>query len=319
MSMQKAVQHPILITGATSGLGRRVALELARNGIPVIVAGRRQDAVLQVCASISRLGARATPLVADLASLSTVRSALDDLGNVPLGGIVANAGINTMQDARSADGYEITFAVNVLSHQLLICRLAGQLVAGARIVVLSSGVHCPDNKLARRAGIPVPQWAPPHSLAIPDGTPPGSQGANGRQRYSTSKLANVLQARGMQKRLRRAGKDIDVFALDPGLMVDTELARELPLPLRAAFRLVGRVMTPFVDNMRLSTTTARHVVSLLAAREWRGRGFSYVDGDQVMSPSADALRDDLMEELWSGCAKLIALRSDETCLPLDSP
>lgn len=50
---------------------------------------------------------------------------------------------------------------------------------------------------------------------------------NWRLRYSTSKLGNVLQARGLRARLRQQGRDIDVFAVDPGLMVDTDLGQSL--------------------------------------------------------------------------------------------
>ncbi|MEZ0472882.1 SDR family NAD(P)-dependent oxidoreductase [Luteimonas salinilitoris] len=306
----------VLITGATGGLGRRTALELARRGRSVVVGGRRRDAVEGLCSEIAQLGVEATPFVADLASLGDVRRALDDLGDLPLHGVVANAGINTTRDQRSVDGYELTFAVNVLSHQLLLCRLAGQLVDQARVVIVASGVHLPENKLARRCGIPAPRWVGARSLAMPDEAPAERRLDNGRQRYSTSKLANVLQARGLQQRLRQLEKTADVFAIDPGLMVDTDLARELPAALRGVLRAVGRLATPFVDNMRLSPIAAGHVAALVEEPGWRGKGFGYLDGDLVVPPSKDAQRDELMEELWHDSVALTGLQQEETCLPL---
>jgi NAD(P)-dependent dehydrogenase (short-subunit alcohol dehydrogenase family) len=130
-------------------------------------------------------------------------------------------------------------------------------------------------------------------------------------RYSTSKLANVLQARGLQVALRDAGRDVDVFAVDPGLMVDTRLAREMPWPMRVFLKSVGYVITPFVDNMRLSTTTAACIETLLFDDGWSGRGFTYLDGLEVRDPSADARRDDLRDELWSESLRLLGINDQE--------
>lgn len=251
--------------------------------------------------------------MADLADLHAVRRALDELDGLPLQGIVANAGLTTIRDQRSAQGFELTFAVNVLAHQLVLSRLRHALVPGARVVVLSSGTHEPDNRLARLSGIPVPRWVGPHALALPDQAPEAQRLRDGRQRYSTSKLGNVLQARALQAVLRHENRDADVFALDPGLMIDTDLVRELPAPLRWIFRGLGYLLTPVVDNMRLSTTSSRHVVDLLDAPRWHGRGFEYLDGDRAKPPSPDAQRDDLAAELWRECTTLLELDEDPDC------
>lgn len=300
---------PILVTGATSGLGRKLALRLGQAGLPVLVGGRRPDATRALCDEIDAgTPGTATPFLADLADLDAVDAAIEALAPGPLAGIVTNAGVTLQGDLRSAQGFELTFAVNVLAHQLLLCRLAHRVVDGGRIVCLSSGTHDPDNQLARFFRIPPPQWIGTRSQALPDDAsaslPPGPL------RYSTSKLGNILQARGLQARLRAAGRDIDVFALDPGLMVDTELAREAPGPLRAVFTGIGRLVTPLVDNMRLSDTSAGHIESLLTDPAWRGRGFAYVDGDQARPPSLDAQRDDLVDELWDAALPLIGLTPD---------
>jgi NAD(P)-dependent dehydrogenase (short-subunit alcohol dehydrogenase family) len=130
-------------------------------------------------------------------------------------------------------------------------------------------------------------------------------------RYSTSKLANVLQARGLQVVLRDAGRDVDVFAVDPGLMVDTRLARQMPWPMRIFLKSVGYMITPFVDNMRLSTTTAACIETLLLDDDWSGRGFTYLDGLEARDPSLDARRDDLRDELWSESLRLLGINDQE--------
>ncbi|MEM9460155.1 MAG: SDR family NAD(P)-dependent oxidoreductase [Myxococcota bacterium] len=307
---------PVLITGATGGLGRKTVLELAQRGRPLIVGGRRRDAVESLCAQVvQRTGTPARPFVADLADLGSVEAACDRVGNQPLHGIVTNAGLTTMKDLRSVDGYEMTFAVNVLAHHLLLCRLADQVASGGRIVVVSSGVHEPSNRLARISGIPVPRWVGTRALAQPDEAEPNHRLPRGPVRYSTSKLGNVLQARGIQARLRAADRSVDVFAIDPGLMVDTDLAREIPAALRWVFRLVGRIATPFVGNMRLSTVSAQHITSLIEDERWRGQGFAYLDGDRKKPPSDDALRDDLVEELFREAMPLLGLSPTQGSLP----
>ncbi len=315
--MTTAHTGAVLVTGATGGLGRRIVERLAAASTDVVVGGRRADAVVRVVESIdSRSGGRAHPFVADLADLDDVRRALDTADLPPLRGIVTNAGISTITDATSAQGLDLTFAVNVLSHQLILLRLAPGLLPGGRIVVVSSGVHDPDNKLARRARVPTPVWVGARHLADQANAPASARLADGRLRYSTSKLANVLQARGLQRRLRDIGSDADVFALDPGLMVDTDLAREYPKPAQWVLRTLGRVATPFVANMRLSTTTAEYVRSMLLDDDWAGRGFAYVDGNQVQPPSDDALRDDYADDLWVTNSELLAVDPNTTALPL---
>ena len=208
---------------------------------------------------------------------------------------------------RSEDGFELTFAVNVLAHQKRLLALADHVVDGGRVVVFSSGVHEPDHPLARRAGIPAPRWVGTRHLALPDQAPPDCVLDPGPARYSTSKLGNVLQARGLQQWYREHERDVDVFAVDPGLMVDTELSRDTPAPARWAVRVIGRVLTPFIANMRLSTTTAEYLVSLVADARWRGTGFQYFDDLSPKPPSVDALRDDRVEELWLASAELLNL------------
>jgi protochlorophyllide reductase len=298
-------------------LGRQTALALARRGRDVLLGGRRAEAVESLRQEIERsTEAKAWPFVADLADLGSVRRALAELGDEPLHGIVANAGLQTMKDQRSADGFELTFAVNVLAHQVLLCALAGQVVEGGRVVVVSSGVHEPEHKLARRAGIPVPRWIGARKLALPDEAEPSQRLSDGRQRYSTSKLGNVLQARGLQARLRTQGRDIDVFAIDPGLMIDTGLARELPATLRVVLRALGRIVMPFIDNMRLSPVSAGYVASLLEDPQWRGQGFAYLDGDRIKPPSDDALDDALVDRFWQESASLVELTPEQTVLSL---
>jgi len=305
---------PVLITGATGGLGENTAVALAKAGYPLLIGGRRRDAAEALCQQIAdKYGVEAEPFIADLASLPALRAAIEVLGERPLSAIIANAGVMGQEDARSEDGFELTFAVNVLAHQQLLLSLSEQVVDGGRVIVLSSGVHDPENKLARRAGIPLPRWVGTRHLALPEHAPDDAVLEVGPERYSTSKLGNVLQAKGLQRWLRSRGRDVDVFAVDPGLMVDTDFMRDAPKGRRLAMKTIGRVMTLFIGNMRLSTTTAKYLVSLVGDEQWHGKGFQYFDGLSPKDPSPDAMRDELVEELWRESAELLGLESGRAC------
>ncbi|MEM9067539.1 MAG: SDR family NAD(P)-dependent oxidoreductase [Myxococcota bacterium] len=305
----------ILVTGATSGLGRATALQLGARNVEVIVGGRRREAVEDLVRAIESRGGQARPFVADLASLADIRRAVDDAELAPLDGIVANAGLTLSEEQRSADGYELTFAVNVLAHHLLVALLAKTLRrSGARVVFVSSGTQIPDHKLARRFGIPAPRWVGATNLAKPDEASEEERVDDLQQRYSTSKLGNVLQARAFQVAFARADIDADVFAIDPGLMVGTNLAREVPAVLRWIFKGVGTLATPLVKGMRRVETSATHLCELLLSEEWAGKGFAYLDGDELFPASDDGMNDDYRDALWRDAANLIRLQPNETAL-----
>ena len=129
--MRPLEEQRVLITGSTDGLGRRVAAELRRRGATVIVHGRDPG---KVQAAVEESGA-AAGLVADLADLAQVRRLADEAGE--LDALVNNAGVIEGERRESADGYELTLAVNHLSHFLLT-----ELVL-PRMRCSSSGLNAP--------------------------------------------------------------------------------------------------------------------------------------------------------------------------------
>ena len=97
-------------------------------------------------------------------------------------------------------------------------------------------------------------------------------------------------------------------------MVDTDLARSYPAPLRAVLRAVGTVFTPLVANMRLSTTSSRYLARLASDPALSGYGFAYFDGAEKRPPSDDAMRNDYAEQLWEDANRLIGLERGESPL-----
>ncbi|KAK0611004.1 dehydrogenase with different specificitie [Immersiella caudata] len=196
----------ILITGATSGLGRASALALARlSPAHIYISGRRASAADAVIAEISTLtsgAVRATFLPIDLADLASVVSAAETVlaRETKLDVLLANAGIAAAPPARTKDGYEVHFGTNHVGHALLATKLMPLLEAcNGRVVSVSS--------FAFRAafwGIPL-EAKGIKCKGKGDGTGWGAGIGDyfvlwRWLRYAESKLANVVYARELAKR-----------------------------------------------------------------------------------------------------------------------
>jgi NAD(P)-dependent dehydrogenase (short-subunit alcohol dehydrogenase family) len=202
----------ILVTGATDGIGRETALELARRGARVLVHGRDPARAREAAAAVAEIRREAAlePLVVDLSRLGDVRAAgaeLDRRG-LRIEALVNNAGVYMRERRVSVDGFELTFAVNhlapfALTHALLRAEAGRSL---ARIVNVSSMAHA-------RGTIDLDDLSYERRPFDPYGV------------YASSKLANVLFTVELDRRLRAAGRAITVNALHPGV-VSTKLLTE---------------------------------------------------------------------------------------------
>ncbi|MCW3034552.1 MAG: 3-oxoacyl-ACP reductase [Solirubrobacterales bacterium] len=208
--MRPIAEQTILITGATDGLGKALALELASHGATLLLHGRDQAKGERVLAEISEAtgneGLRW--LRADLASLDQVRG----LGELVLGEtdrldvLVNNAGIGTttggvQEREESRDGFELRFAVNYLSGYLLTRLLLGRLERSApsRIVNVSSAGQAPidfdDVMLQRRY--------------------------SGVQAYCQSKLAQIMFTFDLAEQLGERG--VSANCLHPATYMPTKM------------------------------------------------------------------------------------------------
>lgn len=217
----------VVMTGATGGIGLEAARRLiGRPGTELIVGARSPG---DVPAPLAR-AARILPL--DLADLDSVRAFADEVGG-PIDAVIGNAGLQVRQPARSAQGFELTFAANHLGHYLLLRLLKPLLAPGARVVLTASGTHDP----AMKTGMPAPRHARAAWLAHPECDPAHdrSGGTAGRRAYSASKLCNLMTI--MEAARRWSDRpDVTLLAFDPGLVPGTGLARDYPAPLAWVFR-----------------------------------------------------------------------------------
>jgi NAD(P)-dependent dehydrogenase (short-subunit alcohol dehydrogenase family) len=191
--MRPLEEQRILVTGSTDGLGRRVAAELAARGAGVLVHGRDSGKVDEAAREV---GAEAG-LVADLADLAQVRRLAGEAGQLDT--LVNNAGVIEGERHESADGVELTFAVNHLSHFLLTELLLPRMREPARIVNVSSIGQAPvdfGDLMLERA-------------------------YDAYTAYAKSKLAQILFTIELAERL--AGRDVTVNALHPATLMDTKM------------------------------------------------------------------------------------------------
>jgi len=205
--MPKQPQLTALVTGATDGVGRVVAKQLAEAGVNVLAHGRDRERGEGLVGEIRAAGGTAEFLRADLASLAKVRglAAAVDEKTDRLNLLVNNAGIGTggARDERrtSADGFELRFAVNYLAGFLLV-RLLLPVIrrsAPARIVnVASAGqqaIDFSDVMLTR--------------------------GYSGTRAYRQSKLAQILFTVDLAREL--APRGVTVNALHPATFMPTKI------------------------------------------------------------------------------------------------
>jgi NAD(P)-dependent dehydrogenase (short-subunit alcohol dehydrogenase family) len=203
-------EQTILITGSTDGLGEATAERLVRRGATVLVHGRSEQKLERALAKLGAdQGAPARGLLADLGSLEQVRR----LGRCVehdvehLDALVNNAGVAIMEGRReSQDGFELTFAVNYLSHFLLTAELLPLLrrSAPARIVNVASIGQAP--------------------VDLDD--PMGERDYEGFRAYAQSNLAQIMFTFELAERLRAAGESsVTVNALHPATLMDTQMVR----------------------------------------------------------------------------------------------
>jgi NAD(P)-dependent dehydrogenase (short-subunit alcohol dehydrogenase family) len=194
----------IVVTGPTiGGLGHHTALELARRGARIVLAGRTPAKVEETVAAIKEQvpDASVETLQLDLASLESVRkaaAAAARLGAIDV--LVNNAGVMGTPFSRTEDGLELQMATNHFGPFLFTGLLLPQLVASGdgRVVTVSSIMHT---------------TAP----GAPLGDPRKQQGRYFRWPvYGQSKLANLLFTSEFDRRLREAGLPIRALAAHPG-------------------------------------------------------------------------------------------------------
>lgn len=265
----------IIVTGASSGIGKATAEALAKTGARIVLACRSPSRGEAALAEISRSSRceRVELMQLDLASFASVRAFARCFAERydRLSCLINNAGVITRERQFSEDGYELQFAVNHLGHFLLTTELLPLLTesAPARVVTVSSGAHkigridLDDINLDRRYTV---------------------FGA-----YARSKLANVLFTRELARRLRGSG--VTANSLHPGgVATNFSIDRETGAGSR-----IMRTVSLFMSSPEKGAETP---VYLATSPDVAGISGEYFVKKRRRKPSQRALDDTLARRLW---------------------
>jgi NAD(P)-dependent dehydrogenase (short-subunit alcohol dehydrogenase family) len=261
-----------LITGGNVGIGRITAIELAKKGFKVVIAGRSLERTQPVLDHINSLSVdeQALFLPLDLASLASVRECVRLFYqlNLPLHLLINNAGVAGLRGL-TQDGFEMTFGINHLGHFLLTQLLLEKLQSSghSRVITVSSRAH------KRAAEI---DW---DALRRP------TTSWTGIREYAVSKLSNLLFSAELAKRVQ--GTSVSTYSLHPGV-VDTEIWRAVPDWVRPLLRLRG-FLTPEEGAL-----TTLHCAMHAPKQE---SGLYYADS-KPMQPAGLGQDSELASELW---------------------
>lgn len=266
----------VVFTGGTDGMGLVAVRLLAEMNATLCVLGRNPEKTERVVDAANRLAgeARAFGVACDLASLASVRACaatlLESCSRIDL--LVNCAGMTPWERKLSADGFEMSWAVNHLGHFLLTVLLLDRLKrsAPARVVNLSSAmerlghIHFDDLQLERN-------WSRTRS-------------------YAQAKLAMNMTTIALARRLEGTG--VTVNALNPGF-IRTALLRDFRGPMRVWGRVVmQRIASP-------PEVGAERIIRVALSPEYEGVTGRYIYEDEVGLPNAEALDDDIVERVWS--------------------
>jgi NAD(P)-dependent dehydrogenase (short-subunit alcohol dehydrogenase family) len=292
--MNAIASGTVLITGPTGGLGKATTLAMASRPAAqrrdLLLVGRPGTAHTEVAEAARAAGATVREIGCDLARLADVRDAARQVKDLlaagavrPLRAIVANAGVSVADTHNaSADGYELTFAVNHLAHAQLIGSLLDSLTTPAKVVLLGSNTYH-QNIFRRILRVAPAVWRDPLELAQPTAADLPATLESAGIAYSNSKLAILYYAHELQRRTL-AGINVAVF--EPGFMPGTGLSR-----------------IPGVSSPRRSGPTLASVVLDDRWAHLRDGAFVLKDKKRDVKPFAiDPARE---SRLWEATAELL--------------
>jgi NAD(P)-dependent dehydrogenase (short-subunit alcohol dehydrogenase family) len=272
-----------LVTGANRGIGREVALGLAKQGMHVIMVCRNAQQGVAAQQDIQRLAnnPHVDLLVADLSSQTSVRQLADNVQSryTRLHVLINNAGLALSARAVSVDGLEMTLAVNHLAGFLLTNLLLDLMKrsAPARIINVASVVH---------------QWGSIHfdDLQL-------EQGYEIDKAYYQSKLANVLFSYELNRRLGAVGVTVNSF--DPR-MTATDFAKD-----RKGFAgFMAKVWKPFMNS---AETSGANIVHLATSPAFASVSGQYVVNRKAVKSSSASYDEQAARRLWDMSAALVKL------------
>jgi NAD(P)-dependent dehydrogenase (short-subunit alcohol dehydrogenase family) len=268
----------ILVTGANAGLGAEALRVLALRGARVLATARTLDKARGACAGMSE----AVPLACELSDPASVRGCVQAVKarGIRLDAIICNAGVMALPKLELVCGFERQFFTNHIGHFLLVTGLLDQLSEAGRVVMLSSSAH----RQAPKAGIEFDNLN-------------GARGYSPWSAYGQSKLANLLFAKELSRRL--AGGKITANAVHPGV-IRTSLQRHMNPLLSATLTLAGPIALKSVAE------GAATEVYVATRPELAGVSGEYFADCNLAKPRPDAGDPALARRLWEVSEEIVS-------------
>ena len=251
-----------IITGPTSGIGRRTAFELAGHGT-VVLAGRDPRKLADVQRAIEGRGRRAVSIVCDLSDPASVRRAAAEIValRLPLAGLLNNAGIMQMRPTRNALGWDMTFATDHLGPFALTEALAPHLPDGANVLFVASAVEDPGRKPAVAAGFRGARYLSAQASARGEWQPGGSA-KPGMDAYATSKQCALVTGLALAREMPR----LRINAVEPGFTPGTSLGMgDVNATVRVLVKILVPVLVPLLMPFVKILSTPKRAARMLTA------------------------------------------------------
>ncbi|MTV82734.1 SDR family NAD(P)-dependent oxidoreductase [Secundilactobacillus folii] len=279
--MRKAV----IVTGANSGLGFETTKQIAQ---------REPDyQLIMACRNMSKAEAAREEIIKDVpsadilcleldtSSLAKVRTFVEEFRklDMPLYGLVCNAGVAGRSVHETADGFNNIFETNYLGHFLLTQLLLPMMTTDGRIVTVSSDRHDAPKGIT---------WPGADVLAHPGKNPRADQLS-----YSYSKLCMILFAYELDRQLTAAGQPLAVNTVNPGLMIETGLAKDKS-------RFTPKMLEHYADIIATAADSAKMIVNLMFDSEFATGSARYFDlrSNHPIASSDLSYDKKVARELW---------------------
>ncbi len=263
----------VVITGATSGIGKVAAIRLAQRGARIVHVGRDGVRAEAMQALLRKANPAVEPAVhlADLSLLAEQKrvAAAIAAAEPRIDVLIANAGAMFNCRIATADGLEKTFALNHMGYFIPVLELLPRVSDGGRIVVTASDAH--------------------RGASLDFGDLQSERRYSGFSVYSRSKLMNILFMRALARRLPRG---ITANALHPGF-VATRFGDEAGGLLQGTFRAAKAVAAISPED------GAKTLIHLSASQDVAGVNGAYFYKCRLQTPTQEARNDANGERLWA--------------------
>jgi NAD(P)-dependent dehydrogenase (short-subunit alcohol dehydrogenase family) len=248
-----------VITGPTSGIGHATALELARHG-KVILVGRNREKLNEVQKEIEKMGQSAVSVACDVSDMASVRLAAQQIIalRLPIAGLLNNAGAMPMKAAKSAQGWDMTFATNYLGPFMLTEAIAPYLPDGANVVFIASAIEDPDRKPVKALGMRGARFISVEASSRGEWKAGGTK-LPGADAYATTKQCCLAAAMA----LARENPRLHFNAIEPGITPGTGLGREGNAVMNFIFGRVLMLLPPFAKYRSTPMRAAQMITKVL--------------------------------------------------------